>query len=119
MRTMERTRRQDTHADLISRLLALPLEIRAMKAELLSAQHDARLAEAALKERQYALLREGALTATNDKAREAQMWPLTVEERRLVNQTADQVSGLRVELEKLQDELSALRAVARILGTDD
>lgn len=106
-----------TRTEIIGRLLELPATL----CEAEGAVVRARIALAAAKDRletleDALLLDPEALTGRNAEARAAQMREMTGEARQTVNYRQAEVWGVEMALRGLQNELSALRAAARLLA---
>ena len=115
----------ETQQMIVNRLIDLPSEI--AEEELLLARMTARReeAKAALETAEATLLTaagaEGfpVVNGRNAEQRTAQVWNLTAEERNTLYRLQDAERQGAVRFHRLTNELAALRACARLLGTGD
>ena len=108
-----------TREKMIARLLALPQQIADAEARFLAADRERRAQETALRQREDALLLAGEIDGKNEAQRAAQLRQQTAAEAGAADRAGETVAAARLELHRLQNELSAVRAVARLLAGEE
>ena len=99
----------------IGRLMALPQEIFATENELITISEKIQDAKNTLTAREAELLTSGMIDGKNAEQRAAQLKQLTELERATMANTEKQLPAIRAALTRLQNEFSALKAVAGMM----
>ena len=102
--------------ELTATLLQLPTRIQVAEQRLLHAATVAHSAREALKDAEAAAVLGPHVDGKNEGQRQAQVRLMTEGFRREVDRTAQALGAAKIERDKLVNELSAYRAVARLLG---
>lgn len=102
--------------NIINELVAMPIELKKVQAQVLCKAEKFEKAKAMLKDRECKLLLDGAIDGKNAEQRFAQLREQTQEERVLVEEAEAELNRAKLELDYAYNRFKALRAVARILG---
>jgi hypothetical protein len=109
-----------TRTEIISRLLALPLEMAEAEDALIRARASLAEAKDILEGQEGALILDPeTITGRNVEARAAQVREYTTAARQAVTYRQADVWEAELSLHRLQNEMSALRSVARLLAASD
>lgn len=105
--------------DFARRLAALPAQIEEAEHDLLATTMTLSDLRARFEIRRARLLDSGEIDGKNDEIRRAQLLLLTLREREAVDAAELEVMRYRIGRDRLINELSALRACARLLGSEE
>lgn len=101
--------------DIINRLMALPEEIYAAENSLIIVNEKVQEAKNNLATSEAILLSSGKIDGKNAELRAAQLKQMTEAERKAVADAENQLPAARALLTKLQNEFTALKAVAGMM----
>lgn len=107
-----------TADETVTRLLELPQRLDDARIALLERELEHARAKEALRAEEDRLLAAGVIDGKNEAIRTAQLRRETLSFRERVRTAEIKVEPARLALLRLQDEFSALRAVARLLGRE-